>query len=131
MNSSSIDEAEATSYGVSGKIKMWNPDTKKSLEDALLAMCEEISAHADGFYGHIKTILRSTDGWVSMNLVDPRLGVHEAGSMPDCPCDFKVMAVALDIDHESLRGIMHTKLASVDGLEVIASINAPILNIED
>ncbi len=127
MNSSSIDEASATSYGVSGKIKLWNQECNEAMRNALLAISADISEYADGFLGHIKTILRSPSGWVGMNLIDSDLGVDESGTMGEGPCEFKAMAVALDIDHDTLVRIMHSRLDGVEGLVIIDTMHHPIV----
>ena len=122
MTLSSIEEADANSYGVAGTIEQFNEERRKEMEAAMMAIAEEISDVADGFFGHVKAVMTSTNGWIGLNLVDTRLGVDVSGSMSDGVCDFKSMAVALDIEHESLKRIMHSRLELVKGLEVRRSI---------
>ena len=114
---SSIDESGGSSFGVTG-VMDWDSDKEIVIEQMMLSIVDRIEAVADGFFGHVKAIIESSNEWVSLNLVDARIGVEKKGSMGAGKGSFKIMAVALDIDRYGLKSIVMECLSEVEGVSV-------------
>jgi len=127
MKISSIEAVAANSYGVSGFIDNFNEERQNAMVSSIKAIAEDISVVADGFFGHVKTVISSPSGWMGFNLVDTRLGVDVSGSMVYGRCEFKAMAVALDIDLATLKDIIHSKIQTIEGLTIKESIQNLIM----
>jgi hypothetical protein len=115
---SSIDEVGAASCGLSGMINHWDNDKENEFKQAMLGIASDIAEMSDGFFGHIKAILTSDDKSMSMNLVEPSLGVSVHGEIPDGSCAFRIIVAALDVDSEYLRKAMNKRLSGIEGLKV-------------
>ena len=113
---SSLEEAGAVSHGLHGVLLECRSDSIQTIADAIGSIMSRVDAEVGGFFGHAKAIISSSSESISVNGVDPSLGVKVTGIMTlGGRCEVKVMVAALDIPLPTLKLIMEEEMAQVDG----------------
>jgi len=108
MNEDSKELARGGSSGMMWDVRFREGIEASALKEELIAWIEHIAASLarnGRMMGHLKAVFRCDQGWVSLNLVDPRLGTDCRLSLvgPVISGRIKVMAALLGMDDRSIR----------------------------
>jgi hypothetical protein len=128
---SSLEEAGAVSYGLQGVLLECRSDSIQMIADAIGSIMSRVDLEAGGFFGHAKAIISSSSESISVNGVDPSLGVKVTGIITlGGKCEVKVMVAALDIPMPTLRMIMEEEMTLVEGFIRDVSRSKRILEVK-
>ncbi len=100
----SAEMAGGTAVGFKGRIRGFNADAERRLEDMLMAIGRWAESESGVMMGHIKMSVSTDKGGITLNLTDMSEGVLHHGSLrPTREAEFHIMAALTDVDRSELE----------------------------
>jgi len=131
IEQSSIEEAGAASFGISGRVAVFDDIFSNSLQKALSDIVSSIELTTGGFLGHAKSIITCHEGTMGINIVNSKIGAELTGLLSHGEnCIVKVMVAALDIEYDSLKSIVLKNLGKVKGLSLEERVRPNMIILE-